>query len=40
LLAQPPLAALAERPRLTDPWVWTVAPDLYALVYALVFTRA
>jgi hypothetical protein len=40
LLAQPPLAALAERPRLTDPWVWTVTPQLHALVYALVFTRA
>ncbi len=40
LLAQPPLAAQIERPRLTDPWVWTVTPELHALVYALVFSRA
>jgi hypothetical protein len=40
LLGQPPLATQVERPRLTDPWVWTVAPELQALVYALVFTRA
>ena len=39
LLAQPPLGALVERARLTDPWVWNIGEGVAALVYGLLFNR-
>lgn len=39
-LSAPPLADEVERPRLLDPWVWNTGGDVFALVYALMFTRA
>jgi hypothetical protein len=40
LLAEPPLATLVDRPRLTEPWVWNIGSGVQALVYGLLFTRA
>jgi hypothetical protein len=39
-MAEPPLAAALERPRLTEPWVWDTGGAVLALVYALLFTRS
>lgn len=33
-------AALAARPRLVEPWLWQMHPDVTLLVYALVLQRA
>jgi hypothetical protein len=33
-------ASLAERPRLIEPWLWQMHPDVTMLVYALVCRRA
>lgn len=40
LLAEPPLAPLIERPRLTDPWIWDTGGGIHALVYGLLLPRA
>jgi hypothetical protein len=33
-------ARLVERPRLVEPWLWQMHPEVTLLVYALVFQRA
>jgi hypothetical protein len=39
LLAEAPLSSLAERARLTEPWVWEMGEGVRALVYGLLFAR-